>query len=505
MSKGNRDWLDLIKKVPGWITGAIALVTALVGFIQLCQGNTGLVTVVLLVTGLSGGILLCAYVAFGRTPPLVEGGAGVWQYPNWRPWALVGLIVIPLLMAGGVGYYFYRQTQPSDKIIILVADLDGPDPEHYGVTEIVLRNLRQAMGKYDDVQVEALGRAITEAEGSSAARAVGAKHDAAIVIWGWYRPTEEVVALSVHFEPLGGHEWETDILEVRTGEKPVQRYPAARLKSFDLQMQLSSNLECLTLLTTGLAWYYREDLQGAIGRFSDALARDTTNTRIKSRLHFFRGTAYLWSGADDQAIADYASAIKADPTYAAAYSGLGLAYARLGVYDQAIAAYDVAVQLDPSHAAAYDGRGRAYAALGDYEQALSNFKQAIDRDYAPAYVGHGNIHFNTGDFEGALADYQHAIEIDSEYALAHSHLGYAQFTRRNYKAAISALKKAIELYEAQGEHAPIENYYALGLAYFYLDRCDQALQWFERALEIDPGDENALEGIRLCEEAEVAH
>jgi len=45
----------------------------------------------------------CAYLAFKRTPPLVEGGKGTWQYLRWRPWALAGIVVILSLTAGGVG------------------------------------------------------------------------------------------------------------------------------------------------------------------------------------------------------------------------------------------------------------------------------------------------------------------------------------------------------------------------------------------------------------------
>ena len=74
MADNNRNWFDSIKKLPGWIMGLIAFVTAVVGFVKLWQGDTGLVTVVLLAIGVGGGTLGCAYLAFKRTPPLVEGG-----------------------------------------------------------------------------------------------------------------------------------------------------------------------------------------------------------------------------------------------------------------------------------------------------------------------------------------------------------------------------------------------------------------------------------------------
>jgi hypothetical protein len=48
MADNNRNWLGSIKKLPGWVTGFIAFVTEAVGFVKLWQGDTGLVTIVLL-------------------------------------------------------------------------------------------------------------------------------------------------------------------------------------------------------------------------------------------------------------------------------------------------------------------------------------------------------------------------------------------------------------------------------------------------------------------------
>ena len=198
MTRDKRNWPDFIPRLPGWITGFVAFVTAVVGFIKLLQGDTGLVTIALLAIGAGGGTLGCAYLAFKRTWPLVIGDKRAWLYPRWRRWALAGLVIIPLLTAGGIVYHHYQLAQPPDKVIILVTDFDGPEPQKYRVTETVLARLRAALEDYDDVEIEPLGRAITEAEGSAAARAEGEKRKAAIVIWGWYGVMAEAVPLNVH-------------------------------------------------------------------------------------------------------------------------------------------------------------------------------------------------------------------------------------------------------------------------------------------------------------------
>ena len=49
----------------------------------------------------------------------------------------------------------------------------------------------------------------------------------------------------------------------------------------------------------------------------------------------------------------------------------------------------------------------------------------------------------------------------------------------------------------------IEYFYTLGLAYFYQGDCSKSYPLFYAALQIDPEDYSALEGIRLCQEAEA--
>jgi tetratricopeptide (TPR) repeat protein len=52
------------------------------------------------------------------------------------------------------------------------------------------------------------------------------------------------------------------------------------------------------------------------------------------------------------------------------------------------------------------------------------------------------------------------------------------------------------------EGPPIEHFYILGLAYFYMAECEKSYPLFDAALQIDPEETNALEGIRLCREHE---
>ncbi|MFQ6058738.1 MAG: tetratricopeptide repeat protein [Anaerolineae bacterium] len=447
MAHKDRDWLDFITKLPSWIMGFIAFVSAVVGFIKLWQGDTGLVTIVLLTIGVGGVWLGCAILAFKRTSPLVPGGKGLWKYPRWRPWALASVFVIPFLIAGGAYYYRYQQAQPPTKVIILVANFDGPEQKKYRVTETVLGRLRQALEGYDDVQVEALGQAITEAEGSDAARAEGEKRKAAIVIWGWYGVTAEAVPLSVHFEVLRPPKYMPELGPEAKGQ--VQAMAVAELESFTLQTDLSAEMAYLNLFTVGMARYAADDWDEAIARFSDALSQTVERVPAldQSIVHYKRGFAYLARGDYDRAIADYDQAIQLEPDLAIAYSNRGVAYIAKGDYDRAIANFDQAVKLDPEYAVAYYNRGVAYDHKGDHDRAIVDHDQAIklDPNNAVAYYNRGVAYHGKDDYDRAIADCDQAIKLDPNNAVAYFHRGLAYTQKGEKEKAIADFKKVLEL------------------------------------------------------------
>jgi len=483
MAHNNRNWLDSIKKLPGWITGLIAFVTAVVGFIKLWQGDTGLVTIVLLAIGVGGGTLGCAYLAFKRTPPLVEGSKGTWKYPRWRPWALAGLVIIPLLTASGVGYHLYQQARPPDKVILLVADFDGPEPQKYRVTETVLARLRAALERYDDVQVEALGRAITEAEGSTVARAEGEKRKATIVIWGWYGATAEAVPLSVHFELPSIPEYPSELGPEAKGQ--VQTMAMAELKSFTLQTRLSAEMAYLSLFTVGMARYAAEDWDGAIACFSDALSQTAERVPAldQSTVYFYRGLAYYYRGDYDRSIANYDQAIQLKPAYAEAHNNRGVAYLAKGDYDRAIADFNQAIQLQPDDATAYNNRGGAYRAKGDYDRAIADYGQAIklEPDYAEAYSNRGVAYAEKGDRGQAIADFDQAILLKPDLAEAYNNRGLACADKGDYDRAIADYDQAIQL---QPDYAAA--YYNRGNAYAHKGDYDWAIADYDQAIQLKP-------------------
>ena len=80
--------------------------------------------------------------------------------------------------------------QPK-RVVILVADFDGPDPQNYRVTQNIYEALLTSTKQYPDLDVRLLHEPITFDRGSALARTKAAQEDASIILWGSYGKTAE--------------------------------------------------------------------------------------------------------------------------------------------------------------------------------------------------------------------------------------------------------------------------------------------------------------------------
>ena len=83
-------------------------------------------------------------------------------------------------------------------------------------------------------------------------------------------------------------------------------------------------------------------------------------------------------GRHDDALADYAEAIRLKPDHASPYYNLGIVKAKLGRYDDALADYAEAIRLNPDLAEAYGNRGNAKNALGLKDEARKDFETTLE-------------------------------------------------------------------------------------------------------------------------------
>jgi len=385
---------------------------------------------------------------------------------RYRAPLLMALTASVLILAAWAGWK-YHTLLPPGTVTVLVADFDGPDPKNYGVTDKVIEKLRKATNKWEKVRIASLGRAITEAEGSALARAEGKKRRAAVVIWGWYRPTAAKVNLSANFELLDAPQYMPVLgsLSRSSAENPTVAEldwinNATELESFVLQTTLSDELAYLTVFTMGMIRYTENDWDGAIEHFSDALAltaEQASKLLGHNVIYYKRGFSYAARGDLDLAIADHTRAIELDPGKTNNWIGRGVARLRKRDLDGALADFDQAIQLEPDNALAYNNRAAVYSEKGDPRHAVEEYDKAITRnpDDPHFYQHRAQAYRAIGDHDRAIADYGKAMTLEADkstyypegafdHARTHYERAAAYYAKGDYQRAIDDLGHAIK-------------------------------------------------------------
>ena len=204
-----------------------------------------------------------------------------------------------------------------------------------------------------------------------------------------------------------------------------------------------------------------ETLQAKLNSSAEHVLASRPTDNAEAHELYLKGR-YFWNrrtGANLQKAADYfQQAIRKDPAYALAYSGLAdchvllPAYAELGSnprdeLPKALEAARTAVELDDTLGEAHTSLARALASDLQLPAAMSEFKRAIELNpnYATAHQWFGECLQSQGRLEEALAELKRAQELDPLSLIINSVLGFALDTVGKSDEAIAQLHKTLEI------------------------------------------------------------
>jgi tetratricopeptide (TPR) repeat protein len=187
---------------------------------------------------------------------------------------------------------------------------------------------------------------------------------------------------------------------------------------------------------------------------------------------------------------------------------LGFVYDEQADYEAALEWFDKALQIDPRNSTALEWRVTALRSLRRFKEAESSARAAIDTlPHEPALpVQLGWVHGYQANYEAALEWFNKALQIDPRNSTALKWRVTALRSLRRFEEAESAARAAIDT-------LPHEPALPVQLGFVYDDQADYeaALEWFDKALQIDPRNSTALEwrvtalrSLRRFEEAESA-
>ena len=270
----------------------------------------------------------------------------------------------------------------------------------------------------------------------------------------------------------------------------------------------------------GVSRYQRDDLDGAIKFFNQAIETDPLYSAPWTGLgwiHFDRGQyddaikcfqhaidlydqfapswnglgcAYNYKGAHEnnpeyyrKAIEFCRKAIELDHDYAAPWNNLGYAYDKLKDYDKAIECFNKGIDLDPKDPAPLSNLGNVYEHLGDSAKAIECYKKAIaiKGNYAKAW---NNLGYKMGELDQALECLTKATEYDKNYAEPWNGLGYVYNFKKDYKKAAECCQQAIKL-----DPKYANAYNNLGYAYGGQGNFKKSYEAYKKAVELEPNVE----------------
>jgi tetratricopeptide (TPR) repeat protein len=242
---------------------------------------------------------------------------------------------------------------------------------------------------------------------------------------------------------------------------------------------------------------------------------------------------YFAQKQSDKAVAAANAQIAKSPNNANFYDLLGTALFN-GKKDLpgAEAALRKAVELDKNNSDALEKLGKVQVAEGSADKALALYLQSVKDNPRDVnfYILSGELYEAKKDWDHAKTMYQQALSVSPEHPLASNNLAYvileqggnvdvamglAQTARRGmpdspnaadtlgwayyqkgiYQSAISQFQEAIRLAEKRGDPDDADLHYHLGVAYQKDNKTGPARQQLERAVKLDPKNDNARKAL----------
>lgn len=406
-------------------------------------------------------------------------------------------------------------TAPMKSVSVVVAEFQGPNPEQYGVTQILTDGLERLPSKGIDLKIEHLRELIDSKE---SAERRGRELNAKIVIWGNYMANESHAQVTANFTMPDSPSFLPYISNPTTIRSSI-----AQLRSFTIQDKISTRMRYLTLLTSALAVYVAGDYAEAAKKFDSAIG-EAPNQSDSYISYFFRGTAHGFTNNYQASIEDLTRCIRLRPRWVEAYNNLGIAFAETDKHERAIELFRRAIQIKPDHVNAYVNLGGEYLDKGWYKQAADEFNKAIYYDPTNRkalvllaetnyelgnddaaisilnkvsklgqddyyYTLLGALYLRRENFALAVSNFQKALALTPESGAAHCNLARAYAERGNSEQAITHYTKAIQSRPSADLH------HDRGLAYYVTGRANEAVTDFKKAIELDAKLADAYFGL----------
>jgi tetratricopeptide (TPR) repeat protein len=275
----------------------------------------------------------------------------------------------------------------------------------------------------------------------------------------------------------------------------------------------------------------------AIVAFEDAIRLKPDHAKARTNL----GNVLTDEGRLDDAIREFGEAIRLDKTLPEPHGGIGVALIAKGRLDEAIAAFREAIRLNSNDFPSHNNLGAALYEKGRLDEAIAAFREAIRlMPYnGPCYFSLGKVLVRKQAWGDAIAALKKATQLELKNAVIQNELawllatcpdakfrdpkraveaatkavelaakgggfwntlGVAHYRAGDWKAAVAALEKSMELSMGGGA----TDWFVLAMAHWRLGDKKDARKWYDQAVQwMDKNQPKNEELVRFRAEAEL--
>ncbi len=231
--------------------------------------------------------------------------------------------------------------------------------------------------------------------------------------------------------------------------------------------------------------YTLSNLRFAIQKYEQALALEPGNPWIEAELANVLATVEMEFPADGQrerarSLVEHALAERDD--LVAGWIARGRLLLLDGQPEAALEAARRARRLSPSEHGGYVVGGRALIALGRADEGLDELRRGteVGRGHVFARSALASALLRQGRLDEAAPEYRAVLGYAPDYPVALNNLAAIYLLQGRYLDAIPLLERSVRL---QDDDAAVSN---LGSAYYHLDRMEEAIAAYKKAVELSP-------------------
>jgi serine/threonine protein kinase/cytochrome c-type biogenesis protein CcmH/NrfG len=229
----------------------------------------------------------------------------------------------------------------------------------------------------------------------------------------------------------------------------------------------------------------------------------STTANVEAYDYYLRGRSFFHQMRRlgiESAIDMYSNAIRIDPKYALAYSGLADCYSFIHLYwesndsiaEKALNASIMAIKLDNKLAEAHVAYGLANSIINNYDKSVRAFDNALNLNphLFEAYYFNARIKFAQGKINNAMFLYEKACQVQPEDYQAPYFLATIYSSNGRKSDAEIIFKKCILNAENQLHINPtnVRALYMGAAALVHVGDKKRGLDWAEQALNMDPNE-----------------